>query len=176
MPSDKGTKANNNSNEQNIGTMDPCSLPTGSTNTSLAHAVSARVAAHRANHRGRATERSSVSSLSSSESPSSMSEGTSPDQQQQRSQTGSPRFLDGELLQGPSSIPLTEMLRTMQLPLYRGGHHRPAPPIRRLLTNEDIIATIDEVLELVGEDALPPPPSSSVSIRSDLGDQPELDR
>lgn len=165
MASDEVKNNTNNSNTQHSN-MDPCSLPTGSANTSIAQAVSATRVAQRANFRSRATEGSSSTAAGSA----SMNDRTSPVQQQQRSQTRSPRFLDGDL-QGPSSIPLTEMLRSMQLPLYRG--HRPAPPLRRLLTNEDIIATIDEVLELVGDDALPLP--STQDSRRNLGNQP-LDR
>ena len=148
--------------------MDPCSLPTAttsaSTSTSIAQAVSARRAAQRASLRNRAT--ASASGSSSEAAPS--------ERQQDMSLTRS-ALLEGEL-QGPPSIPLTEMLPLMQLHLYRQQPNRegrrPVPP-RRLLTNEDIIATIDEVLAMVGdgEDALPPNANNQDS-RSILSHQP----
>ena len=149
--------------------MDPCSLPTATTNTSIVQAVSATRAAQRGNHRSsRATEETA------SAAGSSLTNETVLPEQQQRSQTRSPRLLDGELQGPPPHIPLTDMLPMMQLPLYR--HHRnerPAPPLRRLLTNEDLIATIDEVLELVGEDVNPMPNgASNQDPRRNLSHQP----
>lgn len=132
------------------------SMPTAT--TTVAQAASASRAARRANlrqNRERAQARPSSPTMTAGssrneDSASSLQWALQLDDSSSSSSSAGATARDDEIFVPLPSIPLTEMLPLIQLP-YRPRHGMEA--IRgRPLTNADIIATIDEVLDLVGGD------------------------
>jgi len=144
--------------------MDPCYLPTGANTAqnSLVQAVSVRRAAQRTHRRSQAStsgRRASTSNVFSSHERAAAQwslEDDDDDEDISRS-----NVFDTRELQGPPSLPLIELLPSLMLqfprqPFENRGQTRQQQQQqqqqRRMMTTEDIISSIDEVLNLVAAD------------------------